>query len=442
MTKHQAPGQHLPCDLEAERTVLASILVDSTQDKASLSACLKAKLDPSAFFEPKHQLIYLACQKVAEEGALPDELTITNNLRTSLQLDLAGGVTYINELTGLLFSPSPNLPKAISIVRDKLQARQLVYLARELSAKAISGVFSPAELAASIQAQTKLILEASKPTADTTQRMELDELCAFDRFNDPNSLVGKRWLCKGGSLLFSGQAGAGKSTLLTQLCISWALGRELWGMKPVRPLRMLILQSENDGGDLGEQMQDCLRAMQLTPTDNEHLRERVFIYREAVKTGEAFGTLLEELITTHQIDCAVVDPLLGFSGGDISKQEFCSHFLRQILQPILMRTGCCLIAGHHQNKPPRKKEDQNSMQSTYDFTGSSELANWFRSTAILRREDPELPHFIFKLGKRGNRAGMKDKQGNFTESLRIRHSKTRGEIKWEINDLPPPDQEV
>jgi hypothetical protein len=60
----------------------------------------------------------------------------------------------------------------------------------------------------------------------------------------------------------------------------------------------------------------------------------------------------------------------------------------------------------------------------------------------LRREDPELPHFIFKLGKRGSRAGMKDKQGNFTESLRIRHSKVRGEIKWEINDLPPPSEEV
>jgi hypothetical protein len=441
MTNQPTPGHALPCDLDAERTVLASILVDSTQDKATLTACQKAQLSANCFYEPKHQLIYLACLKVAEEGALPDELTITNNLRTTLQLDVAGGVSYINELSGSMFSPSPNVSKAVSIIKDKLQARQLIYLARELSAQAQSGAFTPAELAASVQAKTQKILEAAKPS-DTTQRMELDELCSFDRFNDPNTLVGKRWLCRGGSLLFSGQAGAGKSTLLTQLCISWALGRDLWGMKPVRPLRMLILQSENDGGDLGEQLQDCLKAMQLTPTDNEHLRERVFIYREAVKTGEAFGALLESLITTHQIDCAVVDPLLGFSGGDISKQDFCSHFLRHILQPILMRTGCCLIAGHHQNKPPRKKEDQSSMLSTYDFTGSSELANWFRSTAILRREDPELPHFVFKLGKRGSRAGMKDKQGNFTESLRIRHSKVRGEIKWEINDLPPPNEEV
>lgn len=441
MTNLPSPGHNLPCDLDAERTVLASILVDSAQDKPTLSACLKADLQPSDFYEPKHQLIYLACQKAAEEGAMPDELAVSANLRANLQLDMAGGVPYLNELTAKLFAPSPNVGKAVTLIKDKLNLRRLIYASRELQTKAQSGIFSPAELAAGFQASTKLILESGK-RSETTQRMELDELCSFDRFNDPNTLVGKRWLCKGGSLLFSGQAGAGKSTLLTQLCISWALGRDLWGMKPVRPLRMLILQSENDGGDLGEQLQDCLKAMQLTQSENEQLRDRVFIYREAVKTGEAFGALLEDLITTHQIDCAVVDPLLGFSGGDISKQDFCSHFLRHILQPILMRTGCCLIAGHHQNKPPRKKEDQSSMLSTYDFTGSSELANWFRSTAILRREDPELPHFVFKLGKRGSRAGMKDKQGNFTESLRIRHSKVRGEIKWEINDLPPPSEEV
>jgi hypothetical protein len=82
------------------------------------------------------------------------------------------------------------------------------------------------------------------------------------------------------------------------------------------------------------------------------------------------------------------------------------------------------------------------MSSTYDFTGSSELANWFRSTAILRREDPELPHFVLKLGKRGNRAGMVDATGSFTESLRIRHGKVRGQIKWELNLAPPPDDKA
>jgi hypothetical protein len=36
---------------------------------------------------------------------------------------------------------------------------------------------------------------------------------------------------------------------------------------------------------------------------------------------------------------------------------------------------------------------------------------------------------------------MRDGQGMFTESLRIRHSKVRGEIKWEINNAPPPSED-
>jgi RecA-family ATPase len=204
-------------------------------------------------------------------------------------------------------------------------------------------------------------------------------------------------------------------------------------------MRIVMLGSENDLGDIAEQWTGVTGAMWLTQAEQLTLEENVVIYREAVKTGEAFGQLIEELVTRHNADFLMVDPLLGFAGGDVSKQEFCSHFLRHILQPVLMRTGCCLIAAHHQNKPPKKKED--NMQSTYDFTGSAELANWFRSTAILRREHQEHPHFILKLGKRGNRSGMRDERGQFTESLRIRHSKTRGQIKWEVNDQPPLEED-
>lgn len=439
MTNNKAPSQLPPSDLDAERTVLASILVDAGQSAGIYKTCTELNLQPAAFFEPKHQTIYTACQQMMAEGVTPDELTLCNHLRSTLALDQAGGVAYINELTATLFSPSPNIRPAIGILAEKHQARQLIYIARDITAKALSGAFKPAELASSFQAQAKALLEAGTGQS-TTQRMALEDLMAFDRHNDPNNLIGNRWLCKGGSLLFSAQAGCGKSTLVTSMLVNWSLGKDLWGIKPVKPLRIVLLQSENDGGDLGEQWQDILKDLYLTPAEKQMLFENVFIYREAVKTGDDFGQLIEDLVKTHSADLLVCDPLLGFAGGDVSKQEFCSHFLRHILQPCLMRTGCALIAVHHQNKPPKKGDG--NVQSTYDFTGSSELANWFRATAILRREDQELPHFIFKLGKRGGRAGLRDGQGMFTESLRIRHSKVRGEIKWEINNAPPPTEDV
>lgn len=433
------PNTILPCDLEAERLLLASVLVDATPGAPILKACIETGLQPNHFFEPKHQTIFQACTQVLADGLLPDEVTVSNALRATLSLDLAGGALYLNELTTSIFTPSQNARGCATIILEKHQTRQLVHLAREMTSKALSGAFKPTELAQSLQATSKAILEQGQHN-QTTQKMELTDLWGFDRDNDPDNLIGRRWLCKGGSLLFSAAAGAGKSTLIVQMAACWALGQDLWGIKPVKPLRILILQSENDRGDCGEQWIDVCRAMWLTDSQMLTLRENVFIYREAVKTGEAFGTLLEDLITRHNASLAIVDPLLGFAGGDVSKQDFCSHFLRHILQPVLMRTGCALLAVHHQNKPPRKKDEQ--MQSTYDFTGSSELANWFRATAILRREDQELPHFIFKLAKRGTRAGMKDATGQFTDALRIRHSKVRGEIKWEINSAPPPEETI
>src|SRR6266480_4372972 len=66
------------------------------------------------------------------------------------------------------------------------------------------------------------------------------------------TLLGNRFLCIGGALLFVGPSGIGKSSASVQQDILWALGREAFGIRPARPLRLLTVQAENDGGDLGE----------------------------------------------------------------------------------------------------------------------------------------------------------------------------------------------
>ena len=86
-------------------------------------------------------------------------------------------------------------------------------------------------------------------------RISLDVLAGFDAENDPDNVLGNRWLCKGGSCLFVGQSGIGKSSLCMQLAINWALGRTTFGIRPERPLKSLIVQAENDVGDVAEMFQ-------------------------------------------------------------------------------------------------------------------------------------------------------------------------------------------
>ena len=77
----------------------------------------------------------------------------------------------------------------------------------------------------------------------------LSELVRFHE-NDPNELLRYRYLCRGGGLLLVGPTGIGKSSLSMQLMLLWALGRAALGIQPARPLKSLLIQAENDDGDL------------------------------------------------------------------------------------------------------------------------------------------------------------------------------------------------
>ena len=51
-----------------------------------------------------------------------------------------------------------------------------------------------------------------------------------------------------------GQSGIEKSSLAMQMAVSWALGKEVFGIKPVKPLKSLLIQAENDFGDVSEML--------------------------------------------------------------------------------------------------------------------------------------------------------------------------------------------
>ena len=54
------------------------------------------------------------------------------------------------------------------------------------------------------------------------------------------------------ALLLVGATGLGKSSLAMQLMIKWSLGQAAFELEPARPLKSLLIQAENDDGDLAE----------------------------------------------------------------------------------------------------------------------------------------------------------------------------------------------
>ncbi len=90
---------------------------------------------------------------------------------------------------------------------------------------------------------------------------------------DPKlTLLGRRFLCTGGGLLFVGPSGIGKSSAGVQQDLLWGLGRPAFGIVPARPLRILTVQAENDDGDLGEMVRGVSSALNFTAEEKDAIQ--------------------------------------------------------------------------------------------------------------------------------------------------------------------------
>lgn len=271
---------------------------------------------------------------------------------------------------------------------------------------------------------------------DFPEEIRTDVLETYDTRNDPNHVIGHgRYLCRGGSLLVTGQSGIGKSSFVMQMATSWAVGRELFGIPVIRPLRIGVIQAECDLGDLSEAFQGVSSGMSLSPEERALCRENLRFFTEASKTGKDFVELARKIIVRLKLDVLVADPLLSYVGGDLSKQEVCSYFLRNLMQPVLQETGCIMVFIHHEGKPkPQEVRDgQTISDQMYSGIGSSELVNWARAIINVRRESKELPVFSFNLTKRGKLAGMRTPDGKPTVSLKLKHADDK--VLWEVAPL-------
>jgi RecA-family ATPase len=271
---------------------------------------------------------------------------------------------------------------------------------------------------------------------DLPDEMRTDFLESYNTLEDPNHVIGHgRWLCRGGSLLITGQSGIGKSSFTMQTACSWALGRELFGIPVKKALRVGVIQAECDVGDLAEAYQGVTSSMGLSAADRQVLRQNLIFYTETSKTGKDFADLVRKIVVRQHLDVIFCDPLLSYVGGDLSKQEVASHFLRNCIQPILKDTGCIIVFTHHEGKPKPKEvtEGQTISDMAYSGLGSSELVNWARAIINVRRESKDYPIFSFNLTKRGKLAGMRLPDGKPTLSIKLRHAE--GKVLWEV--VPP-----
>jgi len=265
---------------------------------------------------------------------------------------------------------------------------------------------------------------------DIPEPYKWDDLLNFKETEDPTQLLGKRWICRGGSALWVGSSGLGKSVLCMQAAITWAIAESFFGINPHgNGLKSLIIQAENDEGDVAESIQGVFKAMNLTEKQKALVMANVTIVRDCTSTGEKFVDRVRRLVEKHKPDLVWIDPLLAFIGGDLSSQETASAFLRNMLNPLSLSAGFSWMLIHHTPKPVREGNGYQGADKAYSGFGSSELTNWARSVLTLAPcgDDAEGKRiYRLEVTKRGKRSNLNSTgiiaQNAVQPHVNLRHS--------------------
>ncbi len=257
--------------------------------------------------------------------------------------------------------------------------------------------------------------------------------------DDPNELIRYRFLCRGGTALLVGPTGAGKSSLAMQMALCFASGRPCLGLEPARPLSVVIIQAENDEGDLAEMRDGVLAGLQWTAEDALAAQGRVHVATVDDKTGPAFAAVLGALCAEFTPDMVFMDPAFAYLGGDALAQKEVSPFLRNQILPVVHQFNIGLFIVHHANKPPaggQQKAHYLPGDFAYLGAGSAEWANVCRAVLALRAtEDARV--FELRAAKRGFRLRWHEgnlPEGDPTTMRYVAYNREQGVICWHEAD--------
>ncbi|MCK4677850.1 MAG: replicative DNA helicase [Bacteroidales bacterium] len=119
-------GKLPPQAVDLEEAVLGALMLE----KDALTAVIDI-LKPEAFYKEAHQLIFSAIQRLFSKTEPIDILTVTNELKSSGELDIVGGPFYITQLTNRVASAA-NVEFHARIISQKNIQRELIRISSDI----------------------------------------------------------------------------------------------------------------------------------------------------------------------------------------------------------------------------------------------------------------------------------------------------------------------
>ncbi|HVB85101.1 MAG TPA: replicative DNA helicase [Candidatus Dormibacteraeota bacterium] len=219
MTTQAQIEQPLPSNAEAERAVLAAILLGTKGRDVAFDL-----LAPEHFFVPQNQRIFRSLAKLREAGKCADALMLDDEIRRSGELEAAGGSQYIMELIAGVPQVS-NVEHYVRLVREKSLLRRVIYTATEIQQDAFSSASAGelldrvieklSELARTAEEQNDLGVTCRDAAAALLQSFDAqDSVRIFTDVDELDRLTGG--FRAGELVIFTAETGVGKTLLAQQ----------------------------------------------------------------------------------------------------------------------------------------------------------------------------------------------------------------------------------
>lgn len=130
----QSVGFEMPHSIEAEQSVLGSILIDS-----NVLAVVLDKIKPEAFYTEQHRELFSIMIRMFSDGAKSDVVTVLNEAMAMKVFETASeGRKYLASLMQMVPSVS-NVEDYCSIIAEKYYARSLATVAQQIITDISSG---------------------------------------------------------------------------------------------------------------------------------------------------------------------------------------------------------------------------------------------------------------------------------------------------------------
>jgi hypothetical protein len=330
-----------PHDLPAEQAVIGSMLL-STQAITDATDTLYG----TEFYRHAHELIWHAAIDLHLEGAPVDTVTVAARLQEQGDLGRAGGAPYLHELITGVVSPA-SAGYYAQIVRDRAARRALRAAGRRIHHLAgATGAGGFDEIA---HAATEALTKATADHAATATPVRAQHIDDFLNTEDADyDWVLPDVLERGDRLIVTAGEGKGKSTLMRQIGVQLAAGIHPFTLKPVDPMRVLLVDLENSD----RQSRRKLRPLRSAAGDHIDDPDRLRIICKldgldlTTATDEQW---LANLVAAHAPDLLITGPLYKLAGGNPNDEKDAKP-VSFALDRIRAAHGCAVLLEAHSKK--------------------------------------------------------------------------------------------